>query len=158
MKYLIFLTALLIAIPAFSKSTALHYDFFTGFYTLEHEVKPKRFVGVMYQNIDFSDDGYNYNGNAYGLSLSMKELIDSSSINLFLTRADIDRNLCSSCAKENLKSYIWGGSAAYNWVWDWGLYIHFGVGIYLQHKTYSYRDSSFKGPMFYFPLGLGFAF
>lgn len=158
MKYIFILIALTITNVTHAKSTDLHYDFSSGFYVLEHEIKPKRFFGLMYRKFDFSDDSYNYDGNGYGMSFSFKELIDSGHVNLLLAYADVDRNLCHSCIDENTKLYLWGMSAAYNWIWDWGLYIHLGLGLHFQYKTYSYRDSSFKGPQAYLPLGLGFAF
>lgn len=158
MKIIFIFTFILMAQNTFAKSTALTYDISHGFYTLEHEVKPKRFLGIMYQNVDTSAESYTYEGQAFGISLSMKELKDGGSVNLFLSRFEIDRFQCQSCVQQEMISYLWGLSTQYNWVWDWGLYLYAGVGIHFQYKTYDYQSPSLKGPQFYFPIGLGFAF
>ena len=158
MRFILTIFILFYSAQGFSKSMALSYNFVTGFYSFEYQIKPNRTIGLLYNSINQSDDTYKYEGAAYGLSLSTKGLTDDVSFDLFLSRIGVARFQCSSCVKENMIEYFWGFSAQKNWIWNWGLYIYLGAGFSFQRKTYDYREPSFKGPNIYIPLGLGFSF
>jgi hypothetical protein len=157
MKSLFGIFIVLFSKVGMAKSVALSV-YANGVYSFEYQLKPKRTVGLLYAPINSSDDTYKYEGASYGISLSTKDFTDGVSFDLLLLRDNSARFQCASCDKEKRVQYSWAFSFQNSWVWNWGLYIYAGAGFYYQYKTYDYRGSSFIGPQFFIPLGLGFSF
>ena len=158
MKFIYALFALFFSVTGHTKSVALTYDVNFDSYLLQYQLMPNRTIGISYRSSSFAEDNYDNKITRYGITVSNNDFKDGLSFNLFLARTTIVGFKCDSCATENEVIYTWGPTFQFNYVWDWGLIISYGAGIYYQNKTYDYREPSFIGPRLYLPLSVGLTF